>query len=183
MSYSNMYLREFAPLFRQILEEKKILPEKLHLEIIDEQPEKESIFETAGVDEVLWQLADELNYLTIYTQRTEHFFSFADRIYKENGLMIQFFSKNDLKKNSSLRQKESKKMQTLVLDFEWDGSCYFFLLAQGKNYIPIYKKPWTMAENLDIIIPFGYNTVIVKNRQNNRKTSITDRFEAAFYAE
>ena len=61
--------------------------------------------------------------------------------------------------------------------------CYFNLLAQGKNYIPIHKKPWKIAENLDIIVPFGYNTVIVKSRQNKKKKPVRDRFEEAFYSD
>ena len=63
------------------------------------------------------------------------------------------------------------------------GQCYFNLLAQGKNYIPIHKKPWKIAENLDIIVPFGYNTVIVKSRQNKKKKPVRDRFEEAFYSD
>ena len=70
---------------------------------------------------------------------------------------------------------------TLVLDFEWEGQCYFNLLAQGKNYIPIHKKPWKIAENLDIIVPFGYNTVIVKSMHHQREKLGRDRFEEAFY--
>ena len=54
--------------FGQILKEKQIAPEKLHLEIIDEESEEKSIFEPAGVDEVLDQLADQLNHLTVYTR-------------------------------------------------------------------------------------------------------------------
>ena len=146
MSYPNAYLRDFVPVLGQILKEKQIAPEKLHLEIIDEESEEKSIFEPVGVDEVLDQLADELNHLTVYTDRP----GVGD---------------------------------TLVLDFEWEGQCYFNLLAQGKNYIPIHKKPWKIAENLDIIVPFGYNTVIVKSRQNKKKKPVRDRFEEAFYSD
>ena len=73
MSYPNAYLRDFVPVFRQILKEKHIAPEKLHLEIIDEESGEKSIFEPAGVDEVLDQLADELNHLTLYTNRQNIF--------------------------------------------------------------------------------------------------------------
>ena len=69
MSYPNAYLRDFVPVLGQILKEKQIAPEKLHLEIIDEESEEKSIFEPVGVDEVLDQLADELNHLTVYTDR------------------------------------------------------------------------------------------------------------------
>ena len=40
MSYPNAYLRDFVPVLGQILKEKQIAPEKLHLEIIDEEPKK-----------------------------------------------------------------------------------------------------------------------------------------------
>lgn len=40
MSYPNAYLRDFVPVLGQILKEKQIAPEKLHLEIIDEESEK-----------------------------------------------------------------------------------------------------------------------------------------------
>ena len=73
MSYPNAYLRDFVPVLGQILKEKQIAPEKLHLEIIDEESEEKSIFEPVGVDEVLDQLADELNHLTVYTDRPAHF--------------------------------------------------------------------------------------------------------------
>ena len=183
LSYSNAYLREFDAVFFQILKEKNISPEKLHLEIIDEEPEEKSIFEPAGVDEVLEQLAEKLNYLTIYTKRPEHFSGFVDKIYEENGLMPILFSKKQLKHSTFLSKKIMQGEETLVLDFEWNGPCYFSVLAGGKKYIPIYKKPWKMAENLDIIIPFGYNTVIVKSRQNKKKKPVRDRFEEAFYSE
>ena len=61
MSYSNVFLRDFVPVFGQILKEKNIAPEKLHLEIIDEESVEKSIFEPAGGDEVLEQLADAVN--------------------------------------------------------------------------------------------------------------------------
>ena len=35
MSYPNAYLRDFVPVLGQILKEKQIAPEKLHLEIIE----------------------------------------------------------------------------------------------------------------------------------------------------
>ena len=175
MSYPNAYLRDFVPVLGQILKEKQIAPEKLHLEIIDEESEEKSIFEPVGVDEVLDQLADELNHLTVYTDRPAHFQAFAEQIYEENGLMPLIFTKKQLKSRSF--------SGALVLDFEWEGQCYFNLLAQGKNYIPIHKKPWKIAENLDIIVPFGYNTVIVKSRQNKKKKPVRDRFEEAFYSD
>ena len=191
VTYPNAYLRDFVPVLGQILKEKQIAPEKLHLEIIDEESEEKSIFEPVGVDEVLDQLADQLNHLTVYTDRPAHFQAFAEQIYEENGLMPLIFTKKQLKSRSfSGAQGVADRADmrpgvgdTLVLDFEWEGQCYFNLLAQGKNYIPIHKKPWKIAENLDIIVPFGYNTVIVKSRQNKKKKPVRDRFEEAFYSD
>ena len=188
MSYPNAYLRDFVPVLGQILKEKQIAPEKLHLEIIDEESEEKSIFEPVGVDEVLDQLADELNHLTVYTDRPAHFQASAEQIYEENGLMPLIFTKKQLKSRSfsgvqGLADRADMRTgvgDTLVLDFEWEGQCYFNLLAQGKNYIPIHKKPWKIAENLDIIVPFGYNTV---SRQNKKKKPVRDRFEEAFYSD
>ena len=50
------------------------------------------------MDEVLDQLADELNHLTVYTDRPAHFQAFAEQIYEENGLMPLIFTKKQLKK-------------------------------------------------------------------------------------
>lgn len=178
MSYPNAYLRDFVPVLGQILKEKQIAPEKLHLEIIDEESEEKSIFEPVGVDEVLDQLADELNHLTVYTDRPAHFQAFAEQIYEENGLMPLIFTKKQLKSRSfSGAQGVADRADmrpgvgdTLVLDFEWEGQCYFNLLAQGKNYIPIHKKPWKIAENLDIIVPFGYNTGLSRADKIRKKS-------------
>lgn len=178
MTYPNAYLRNFAPVFAQILKEKHILQKRLHLEIIDEEEGGRGIFEPAGVDEVLGQLADGLNHLAIYTDRPAHFAGFSGKMYEECGLVTVFFSKEELKRRGARASGE-----TVVLDFEWEGACYFTLLSQGKNYIPIHKKPWKIAENLDIIVPFGYNTVIVKNRQMTEQKPVRDRFDEAFYAE
>lgn len=180
MPYPNLYLRDFAPVFGQILEEKQIAKKRLHLEIIDEEAGDWGVFETAGVDEVLEQLAGELNHLSIYTERRGHFAEFSRKMYEENGLMTVFFPKKELRRGAG-RERENAS-ETLVLDFEREGACRFALLAQGKNYIPIYKKPWKIAENLDIIVPFGYNTVIVKSEKARDKKPVRDRFEKAFYA-
>ena len=48
-------------------------------------------------------------------------------------------------------------------------------------YLPIHKKPWKVAENLDIIVPFSYNTVIVKSNYANDKKFVNDRFDEGFY--
>lgn len=175
MSYPNRFLRDFCPVFLAILKEKSIDPAQLEVEIIDEEPESRGIFEPAGVREVLEQLAEELNFLTIYTERPAYFFELAETMYGENGLVVMIFPKKRLQSAGRCGQTQ------LVLDFEWEGSCYLRQMCPGRYYIPIHKKPWKTGENLDIIIPIGYNTVIVKDMQNKQEKPGRDRFEEAFY--
>lgn len=200
MSYSNRFLRDFRPVFLAILKEKAIDPAQLEVEIIDEEPDSGGIFEPTGVREVLEQLGEELNFLTIYTERPAYFFEFAETMYEENGLVVMIFPKKRLQSAFRYGQKaNSKQMRMcsveedieekawfmeapqLVLDFEWGGSCYFGQMRPGRYYIPIHKKPWKTGENLDIIIPIGYNTVIVKDMQNKQEKPGRDRFDEAFY--
>ena len=118
MSYPNAYLRDFVPVLGQILKEKQIAPEKLHLEIIDEESEEKSIFEPVCVDELLDQLADELNHLTVYTDRPAHFQAFAEQIYEENGLMPLIFTKKQLKSRSFSGAQVSKiSLSKMLMNF------------------------------------------------------------------
>lgn len=180
MSYSNVFLRDFRPVFLGILKEKKLQPAQVVLEIIDEEPEGEGIFEPVGVREVLEQLAEDLNFLSIYTERPEYFFPFAEIMYEENGLIVNLFRKAGLEQ-AARRIDVDVREPILVLDFEWEGKCHMQQMRCGKLYVPIHKKPWEKCENLDIMVPIGYNTVIVKGIQNNRKKPWRDRFEEAFY--
>lgn len=175
MSYSNAFLRDFRPVFLGILKEKKLPPAKVALEIIDEEPGGAGVFEPAGVMEVLGQLRGDLNFLTIYTQRPAYFYEFAETMYEENGLLVRLFPKE------GKRVETLQATATLVLDFEWEGGCHFCQIGKGRYYVPIHKKPWKQGENLDIMVPIGYNTVIVKSIQEDKKRPGRDRFEEAFY--
>ena len=35
------------------------------------------------------------------------------------------------------------------------------MIRPNMVYLPIYKKPWEISENLDIIVPVGYNTLVI----------------------
>lgn len=175
MSYPNAFLQNFRPVFLAILKETRLSMKRVELEVIDEESEDYSVFEPADVRDVLEQLSEDLNFLTVYTERPAYFREFAEIMYEENGLIVTFFPKKQLKYRNVVSS------QKLVLDFEWMGKCYEGQICRGRYYIPIHKKPWEKAENLDIIVPIGYNTVIVKGMQGGRKEPGRDRFEEAFY--
>ena len=95
MSYSNEFLRNFRPVFLAILKAQSFRPERVELVVIDE--EQSHVFEPADVRDVLEQIGDDLNYLTVYTGRPAYFSAFAERMYEENGLVGDgFFQKTRL---------------------------------------------------------------------------------------
>ena len=135
------------------------------------------MFEPAGTLDVLEQIGDELNALTIYTDRPAYFHEFAETMYEKTGLVSLIVSKKRL----GLAKNKEKNSSILLLDFEWNSALYEKQIALGKHYIPIHKKTWRTAENLDIAVPIGYNTVIVKSMHHQREKLGRDRFEEAFY--
>lgn len=120
---------------------------------------------------ILEQLAPGLNRLQIRTDRPAYFEEFSQRMYEENGLVVQL--------------EEGKydpfPTDSVVLDFELEGSMPSVLFHSDTLYLPIYKKPWQIAPNLDITVPIGYNTVIVKGAIKQTVASYPDRFEREFY--
>lgn len=184
MSYSNEFLPDFRPVYMGILKAKGIEPDRAEVEIIDEESDGISVFDPSDIRDVLEQLSLDLNFLTIYTERPAYFGHFAETMYEENGLLVMIFPKSCLKLHgiSPSFVCQGKISPYIIFDFEWQGSCYEHQIVQGKHYIPIHKKPWEMADNLDIIVPIGYNTVIVKRTSDRQKKPWRDRFEAAFYS-
>lgn len=184
MSYSNEFLMDFRPVYMGILNAKEITPDRAEVEVIDEEDGGAGIFEPLDIKDVLEQLAYDLNFLTIYTDRPAYFHDFAETMYEENGLLVMIFPKKCLSMQGLLAPviTAGKSSTNFLFDFEWEGSCYERQISQGKHYIPIHKKPWEIAENLDILVPIGYNTVIVKRTSDRHKKPWRDRFEAAFYS-
>lgn len=178
MAFENPYLVDFAPVFFSIIKEKGINPAKTELIIFDEETEESNPFEQADVLDVLNQLRENINSLTIYTDRQEYFFEFTERAYEENGLVTTIMPKKEKKWVGRSDSEESFK---IILDFEWSGQCYHLGRVENCGYIPIHKKPWEVRENLDIVVPFGYNTVIVKGKYTNDRKYVRDRFEEGFY--
>ena len=177
MSYSNPYLADFQRIFFEILRIKGINPAKIEVTVLDEEINERHVFERRDVKDVLYQIGPKLNVLTIYTDRPEYFLEYVQKMDEENGLIVSVFSKKILKENMRMQTQE----RLVVLDFEWQGNCE--MLGHGRTcaYLPIYKKPWKIAENLDIIVPFSYNTVIVKGNCETDKKFVNDRFDEGFY--
>ena len=178
MTYENPFLVNFPPVFFGILEAKKLNPGRMELIVFDEEPDSLHVFERADTKDVLYQLGPDLNALTIYTERPEYFLNFVQKMDDEYGLIVTMCSKKQ-KKSGELMQTASET--ALVLDFEWEGGSDAAQAGIKCGYIPIHKKPWKVAENLDILVPFGYNTVIVKSKQANDKKFVNDRFVEGFY--
>ena len=59
---------------------KDVKPERAVVEVIDEEQEGAGMFEPAGALEVLEQIGDDVNTLTIYTDRAAYFREFAETI-------------------------------------------------------------------------------------------------------
>ena len=81
MSFSNEFLCDFKPVYEGILAAKGIKPERAVVEVIDEEQEGAGMFEPAGALEVLEQIGDDVNTLTIYTDRAAYFWEFAETMY------------------------------------------------------------------------------------------------------
>ena len=178
MADSNPYLAEFQKIFFEILRIKELNPAKIEVAVIDEELGLQQIFEKRDVRDVLYQIGPRLNELTLYTDRPMYFEEYVKWMDDENGLIVSVYSKRDIKANRRL--KFSGK-HLLILDFERKGDCRMSDWNQTGSYLPIYKKPWKIAENLDIIVPFGYNTVIVKSNYTKDNKFVNDRFDEGFY--
>ena len=178
MVFENPYLVDFAPIFFSIIKAKDINPAKVELMIWDEEEDENYPFEQVGVLEVLEQLRENINVLTVCTERPEYFFHFAESAYEDTGLVVAIISKKEGKKVGLVCSSEKFR---IILDFERNGDCHGLERVPDCGYIPIRKKPWEIRENLDIIVPFGYNTVIVKGKYTKDKKFIRDRFDEGFY--
>lgn len=178
MSYSNPYLVDFQRIFFEVLRVKEMNPAQIEVIVLDEESEERHIFEPVDVRDVLYQIGPKLNSIIIYTDRPEYFFEYVQKMDEENGLIVSVFFKKSFKDNMRLKNKNEI---SIILDFEWNGKCQMAEPARTCAYLPIHKKPWKMAENLDILVPFGYNVVIVKSDYEKNKKFVNDRFEEGFY--
>lgn len=154
----NPYLPWIRQILCEVLPKRGLTYQTLRLAVLDTDEDPETIFWEDMVLQVLNDLAEDLNGLSIFTRRPAYFREYVERMYEENGLMVQLWDKTRPAKERSLAGMASNTL----LDFERRGAWYQLQLREPALYIPIYKKPWKTAENLDIYVPIGYNTVIVR---------------------
>lgn len=152
----NPYLPQFRNIVDQVLAKRKIAYRDFAPICIDEE-KPELLLMEEDIFTVLDELERDLNALTIITDRPEFFASYAAHMEEENGLLVSV-----LKKSGISFEAPFTFPGNVILDFERHGHFCTPEKTDGCCYIPIYKIPWRSGENLDIRVPIGYNTVIVK---------------------
>jgi len=83
------------------------------------------------------------------------FADYIERMYEESGLVVQTEAKG----------QEISEDVNVILDMEQQSEISRCYMREETLYIPVFKRQWIRLEplqNLDISIPIGYNTVIVK---------------------
>lgn len=184
-----------APCFRQligqILERYELPYRDMCLVLVDTDHEAADNEEAYLVA----QLLPGLNECRIYTDRPEYFASFAEETLRESGLMTEVHEKAELGRRTredaagegTAEEYDSPAAATsrrnLVLDCEKQGSMETARFGKNDIYIPVYKRQWQRGANLDISVPIGYNTVIVKGVETEAEETSSDWLEREFYAE
>lgn len=148
----NPFLPYFRAIMEQILEQYEIPYRNFRPLILDRDTPPESMLSEDDVELVLEQISDDLNFLRIATERPAYFSNYIEKMYEESGLVVQIERKRGF----------SLEGINVVLDMEQGGGIHRECMREGIHYLPIYKKPWNQGQNLDILVPIGYNTVIVK---------------------
>lgn len=152
MTYHNPCISKIYEILKCVLAAKQISYKKLELVIVDADEGRDGE-DDRDIREVLSQLTPKLNYLLLVTDRPDHYDGFIYTMYEENGLIVQQIPKSARK---SVRGN-------LILDFERCTEVSAeSMIRPGAVYLPVYKKPWEIGENLDIIVPVGYNTLVVE---------------------
>lgn len=148
MTYQNPCISCMKQIISQVLDQRNILYGHLRLVIIDTERETDD----HDIKKVLGQFGEMLNYLMLITDRPDYFENYTDTMFEENGLIVQ----------QTFRTGCTDIPGNVVLDFERsENRIMEHIQTPGTIYLPVYKKPWEICENLDIIVPVGYNTLVV----------------------
>lgn len=177
----NPYVHKLRMILEQVLPNYQISYREFRPLLIDTDTPPESLLDEDQVEVLLEQISEDLNFLRIVTDRPAYFADYIQRMYEDSGLVVQVCPKGEdfsadvnadldseerLSVSSALVNMEEKLSDVnVVLDMEQKGECPMKQLREDVLYIPLYKRQWRPVENmgnLDISIPIGYNTVIVK---------------------
>lgn len=152
MTYQNPCISKMRSIVESVAADKKVSFQKLELIVLD-AGQDQSMQDDFDIRDTLSQLAFGLNYLMLVTDRPEFYEDFVYDMYQENGLIVQQAQKSACKNVRG----------NFVLDFERAGEApNVSMLRPGVIYVPIYKKPWEISENLDIKVTVGYNTLVIE---------------------
>ena len=151
----NPYVHKLRMILEQVLARYQISYREFRPLLIDTDTPPESLLDEDQVEALLEQISEDLNFLRIVTDRPAYFADYIQRMYEDDGLVVQVCPKGE----------DFSADVNVVLDMEQQGECPLKQLREEVLYIPLYKRQWRPVENmgnLDISIPIGYNTVIVK---------------------
>lgn len=168
LTYRNPLITYMQVILEHVLTYKNLTCQNMELVVID--AEEKQYEDDNDIQIILYALEQRLNYLLLVTDRPDSYQEFMDEMYEENGLIVQQLPK------SARRQARGN----LVLDFERRSGMELDQSACPQAiYVPIYKRPWEIRENLDILVPVGYNTLVVEGilpPEWNEGGSINERF-------
>ena len=152
LTYQNPCISNMRSIVEHVIADREVTFQKLELVILDAGSEQD-VQDDFDIQDTLSQLAFGLNYLLLVTDRPDFYENFVFDMYEENGLIVQQVEKSVCKNVRG----------NFVLDFERAGEVpKESMLRPGVIYLPIYKKPWEIGENLDIKVPVGYNTLVIE---------------------
>lgn len=169
----NPFLPQIREIMEQVLEKRGIPYERFAPVILDGNDSADARF-AAGL------LSGDLNRLAIVTDRSECFLEFAKHLYEEQGLIVQILSRSRETLDALL---SDDSYGNVILDFEDSKEAMREEWLEKKTYIPIFKRRWEDAGNLDIAVPIGYNTLIVRGSETAGRRGYPDKFEQAFYSD
>lgn len=151
----NPYLSKLRSIMEQLLPMYQLSYRDFRPLLIDTDTPPESLLDEDPAAVVLEQLSEDLNFLRISSDRPAYFSDYIHRMYEESGLVVQILPKG----------QDMLDDINVILDLEVKGDCPRNYMREHILYIPVFKRKWNHAgslQNLDISIPIGYNTVIVK---------------------
>ncbi len=154
-SRNNPYLFQLRKILEQVLKQYHMSYREFHPLLVDTDTPPESLLDEDEVAVVLEQLSEDLNFLKIATDRPAYFSDYIQRMYENSGLVVQ----------TEPKEQAVTGDVNVILDMEKLGNCPMRYMREHTLYIPVYKRKWERVQtmqNLDISIPIGYNTVIVK---------------------